>query len=86
MSAFPRVQKIAALVAVTVVVIVTLVAVSISGSTNDTEPAADLGPTPDPFATPTAVPVLERPRQVWENTRDELVGAGGDSRADGGGA
>jgi len=77
MSAFPRIQKIAALVAVTVVVIVTLVAVSISGSTDDTESAVDIEPTPDPFATPTAVPILDRTRLVWENTRGELNGAAG---------
>ena len=77
MSAFPRAQKIAALVAVTIVVVVTLAAVSISGTDSDGEQADGLVPTPDPLTTPTAVPVLERPRQVWETARDQLVGAAG---------
>ena len=73
MSVFPRAQRIAALVAVTLVVIVTLVAVSIQGSSSDT--AVDAGPTPNPRATPTPVPILDQPRVAWESAREDLVGA-----------
>lgn len=70
MSEFPRTQKIAALVLITSVVVITLLVVALRGGS---EPEADAESVPD--APPTAVPVLERPRQQWETFAAEVRGA-----------
>lgn len=74
MFEFPRAQKIAALAIITLVVLVTLIAVAVNSSDGDQGAVA---PTPDPNATPTAVPVLERSRQPWTVIAESVRGASG---------
>ncbi|MEM7094677.1 MAG: peptidoglycan DD-metalloendopeptidase family protein [Actinomycetota bacterium] len=75
MPEFPRAQKIAALVAVTAVVVITLITVNFAGPDEDiVTPAEALI---DPNATPTAVPILERPRSTWTDVASQIRGAAG---------
>jgi len=73
MSVFSRVQKIAALIAVTLVVLVTLVIVGLRPSDpNSAEPTVA-----DAVASPTAVPLLSKQRATWASARDTFRGAAG---------
>jgi len=74
LSEFPRAQKIAALTVISLVVIVTLVVVAAYGGTSSGD-AAD-GTLP-PGVEPTAVPVLERPRELWSSISGTVRGAQG---------
>lgn len=74
MSEFPRAQKIAALALITLVVLATLIAVAINSSGGEQDATE---PTPDPNVTPTAVPILARPRQPWSEIADSVRGAQG---------
>ena len=73
MSEFPRTQKIAALAIITSVVLVTLLVVALRGGMGADAVQAQ----PDPNATPTAVPVLQRDRLDWSAVSAELRGAQG---------
>jgi len=73
MSEFPRTQKIAALVLVSAVVIVTLIVVASRDSGSSSVAAGE----PDPNAEPTAIPVLERPRDEWSLIENTVRGAPG---------
>jgi len=73
MSHFPRTQKIAALVLVTAVVIITLIVVASRNGASDS--AASVEPTPDPSLPPTAVPIMQRPRQTWSTIEGQVRGA-----------
>ncbi len=76
MSEFPRTQKIAALALITSVVILTLIVVAVrDGGTSSGEAAEQV----DPNATPTAIPVLERPRELWSAMAEGMRGAQGTS-------
>jgi len=77
MSEFPRTQKIAALALITSVVIITLIVVAARGGGNSSG-AAD-GTPADPNAEPTAVPVLQRPRDNWQRITGSVRGAAGTS-------
>ena len=74
MSEFPRAQKIAALVLITSVVIITLIVVAASGG-DDASSVASGEPMPDPNTSPTAVPVLSRPREQWTAITSKVRGA-----------
>ena len=73
MSEFPRTQKIAALLLITTVVVVTLIVVAARNGGNSSEAIAD--PTPDPSIPPTAIPILQQPRQQWTTIADTVRGA-----------
>ena len=73
MSEFPRIQKIAALVLITSVVIITLIVVAARDGGTSTDVAAE--PTPDPNATPTAIPILQKPRDLWSALAEDVRGA-----------
>ncbi len=72
MSEFPRYQKIAALLAVSIVVIVTLAAISASGSNVDDD---DTTAAANAEAEPINVPILERPRALWSDIAPTIRGA-----------
>jgi len=70
MSEFPRTQKIAALVLITSVVLITLLVIALRGG-GDSDAGADaVAAVP-----PTAVPVLERPREQWQTIASDVRGA-----------
>lgn len=73
MSDIPRPQKVAALAAVTLVVIITLLFVTLRASQSNEQTT----PPPDPNATPTPVPVLDRPRELWSSIAATVRGAQG---------
>lgn len=75
MSEFPRTQKIAALLLVTSVVIITLIVVGSRNGGNTS--GADDGIPVDPNAEPTAIPVLQRPRNQWNDIASVVRGAQG---------
>jgi murein DD-endopeptidase MepM/ murein hydrolase activator NlpD len=77
MFEFPRTQKIAALVLITMVVIITLIVVAARDGSTSTDVAAE--PTPDPNATPTAIPILEQPQDHWSALAEDVRGAQGTS-------
>ncbi len=77
MSEFPRIQKIAALVLITSVVIITLIVVAARDGGTSTDVAAE--PTPDPNATPTSIPILQKPRDLWSALAKDVRGALGTS-------
>ena len=72
MSEFPRAQKIAALVLITAVVVVTLIVLAARDGDSS---AVSAGEPVDPLAEPTAVPVLERSRDLWSAFSANIRGA-----------
>jgi len=74
MSDIPRTQKIAALFLITAVVVITLVVVAARDGANSSG-AADDSPAPD--VEPTAIPVLQKPRQQWSVISSAERGAQG---------
>lgn len=73
MSEFPRTQKIAALALITSVVIITLIVVAARDGGTTSGDSAEV----DPNVTPTAIPVLQRPRELWSSISDSVRGAQG---------
>lgn len=72
MSEFPRTQKIAALTVITSVVIITLIVVA---ARNGGTSAGDEGDALEPGVEPTAIPVLQRPRESWSAIEQTVRGA-----------
>lgn len=73
MSVFSRVQKIAAMLAISLVVVITLIVVAVSGGDSESVEAE----VSTPAVAPTAVPLLEKRRVNWSEVTDTIRGAGG---------
>lgn len=73
-SEFPRTQKIAALAVISTVVIATLIIVGAYGGTTSGDAADGV---PEPGVEPTAIPVMQRPRELWSSITSSVRGAQG---------